>query len=343
MAPREEDVLSDARLGALSDNNLHLILFPTEKCNFRCLYCYEDFVSGGMPQEVKDGVNALIAARTPNLRALSISWFGGEPLLAYPTILAIQAKAHSLAKAFDVSFHGTVTTNGYMLTPARHEELSSLGVRLFQISLDGEQEYHDSTRVLASGKGTFQKIWSNLCAIRDQSTGFATCLIRLHLTRKNLNSLQQLIDLISREFCKDGRFKILIRPIDDYGGTGSANASSLLDALGRYNASQLLTFVPEDMRFSQSIEATNICYAGRSNSWIIRANGRVGKCTVALTDERNTIGSINSNGELCIDEEKWRAWINPLLINDKKGMACPWQALPSKTGSVGRTASSVPT
>ena len=28
---------------ALSDRYLHLILFPTEQCNFRCTYCYEDF------------------------------------------------------------------------------------------------------------------------------------------------------------------------------------------------------------------------------------------------------------------------------------------------------------
>ena len=31
---------------ALTTRRLHLILLPTEQCNFRCKYCYEDFQHG---------------------------------------------------------------------------------------------------------------------------------------------------------------------------------------------------------------------------------------------------------------------------------------------------------
>ena len=34
---------------SLSNEYLHLIVLPTEKCNFRCTYCYEDFLNGKMP------------------------------------------------------------------------------------------------------------------------------------------------------------------------------------------------------------------------------------------------------------------------------------------------------
>jgi molybdenum cofactor biosynthesis enzyme MoaA len=32
----------------LSNRIQQLILLPTERCNFRCTYCYEDFVLGRM-------------------------------------------------------------------------------------------------------------------------------------------------------------------------------------------------------------------------------------------------------------------------------------------------------
>ena len=32
----------------LSNRRLELIVMPTEQCNFRCIYCYEDFRMGRM-------------------------------------------------------------------------------------------------------------------------------------------------------------------------------------------------------------------------------------------------------------------------------------------------------
>ena len=41
-----------------------------------------------------------------------------------------------------------------------------------------------------------------------------------------------------------------------------------------------------------------ICYASRPNSLIIRSNGDVGKCTVALYDERNKIATLQPDGTM---------------------------------------------
>src|SRR6266851_4736219 len=65
---------------------LSLILLPTERCNFRCTYCYEKFKQGGMRNEVVQGVKSLLSRRIPTLHTLNISWFGGEPLLSLPII-----------------------------------------------------------------------------------------------------------------------------------------------------------------------------------------------------------------------------------------------------------------
>ena len=62
-------------------DRLQLILLPTEQCNFRCTYCYEDFAIGRMTPEVVSGVKNLIDRRADGLSHLQLSWFGGEPTL----------------------------------------------------------------------------------------------------------------------------------------------------------------------------------------------------------------------------------------------------------------------
>jgi uncharacterized protein len=65
---------------------MHLVLLPTEACNFRCTYCYETFPRGKMNPEIISGLKALVKEKATNLSNLNISWFGGEPLLALVVI-----------------------------------------------------------------------------------------------------------------------------------------------------------------------------------------------------------------------------------------------------------------
>ena len=84
-----------------------------------------------------------------------------------------------------------MTTNGYLLDSIKAERLGFLGIRHFQISLDGPEPLHDRTRLRADGKGTFSKIWDNLLGIRD-GTAPVNILIRVHLTPNNLPSMPEL-------------------------------------------------------------------------------------------------------------------------------------------------------
>jgi uncharacterized protein len=67
---------------SLMPDIFHLILFPTEECNFRCVYCYEDFAIGNMQPWLIDATKALLSKKIPHLKHLHLSWFGGEPLVA---------------------------------------------------------------------------------------------------------------------------------------------------------------------------------------------------------------------------------------------------------------------
>src|SRR5947209_15489384 len=66
-----------------------------------------------------------------------------------------------------------------------------------------------------------------------------------------------------------------------------------------------------------------VCYAAKGNSLLIRSTGRLAKCTVALNDSCNDIGSISENGEICVDQEKYQRWIAPLVESDWENVSCP--------------------
>lgn len=116
--------------------HFNLYILPTEKCNFRCTYCYEDFSIGRMKLETILAVKAFLDKRCTDLDSLQISWFGGEPLTAKDIVLEISEYATKLVDKYPrLRYKGDMTTNGYLLDYQTTTALVNVGVRDFQISL----------------------------------------------------------------------------------------------------------------------------------------------------------------------------------------------------------------
>ncbi len=114
----------------VAGNVLHLILMPTEKCNFRCVYCYEDFEHGRMSRPVVQGLRRLLEGRAPNLDSLTIQWFGGEPLLELPIIEEVQGHVRRLTREHtDLRVKAGMTTNGFLLSGELLARVGELGGR----------------------------------------------------------------------------------------------------------------------------------------------------------------------------------------------------------------------
>jgi uncharacterized protein len=306
----------------LDDTYLHLILFPTEKCNFRCTYCYEDFIHGQMDPSVVEGVKRLIGDRVEqDLRRLDISWFGGEPLLAKRIVLEIARYASDLAKCSTLSYRSNMTTNGALLDSNTCGELVSAGVTDFQISLDGWGDSHDRTRKRISGSGTFAQIWSNLCSLRRSKLDFQV-LLRVHFSPANIDNVPTLVAAINREL-RDSRFRVHFHHIGHLGGP----RDSTFEVFDYRRATEIGArlrelLVDSGQEFSHN-ESEYVCYAARPNSLTIRANGIVGKCTVALNDLRNSVGRICPDGTVDIDQDRVRFWIRGLETGERSALACP--------------------
>lgn len=317
----------DTLARCLSSRRLHLILLPTEACNFRCVYCYETFQYKRMEDWVVEGVIRLLERRMASLYTLEISWFGGEPLLAKDIVDHVLTRAGTLARAQGVKFTSSITTNGYLLNTDLFRRLLSSGLSSYQISFDGPREYHDRKRVLAGGRGTFDRIWANVVAMHEQEGAFEV-LIRVHADRENVAALPEFIDRYRDTFGDDSRFRLFIRPLSRLGGPSDATLQVLEEEESDRAIAALREYAGQSgIQQGPLMPEVPICYASMGNSFIVRSNGRLNKCTVALEHPANQVGMLRRDGTVDISTPKTLAWMRGLRSGDTEELTCPMMGL----------------
>lgn len=314
----------------MSRRQLELILLPTEQCNFRCTYCYEDFEIGQMKDNTVAAIKKLILARLPALEHFVISWFGGEPLMAKGVVFELSQFAQAACAQAGVRFESGMTTNAFGLDPATFARLTQAEVRQYQISLDGDEDVHDKTRKLVSGRGSFWKIWENLLQLRASEAQFSIVL-RLHIHQENIESVRALLRKIVAAFGADARFRIFMKAVGNWGGTGVKSMALIKDAqtvIGEFEQELVQDGWFANRGGAPAKAQFMPCYAARPSSFVIRADGSLAKCTVAFNDPRNRVGSINDDGTLNIENEKMRNFMRGFQTLDEKALGCPMHGMP---------------
>ncbi|KAG9597698.1 hypothetical protein KCV01_g8995, partial [Aureobasidium melanogenum] len=308
-----------------------------------------------MPRPVIDGVKNLIRRRVEagTLGNLELDWFGGEPLVAKKVLFEIAEYANDLYDQGKIQWYsGSLTTNAYFLDIDTLQQLVALRQRNYQVSLDGFGADHDKTRKQADGSGSFEMVWKNLLAARDWKEGEFEIILRLHVTEESYRNMPLLCREIAAAFGGDSRFMVFFKRITNLGGPNTASirqvgvdtamdkvaeACSYLTQAGvRYSngvnsqyesqipVSQIKVRKNEPKSLGDKLEsAPYICYASKPNSFVVRANGRLAKCTVAFADPKNDVGFIDAGGLLHIESEKVAYWTRGLLSGDHDTLGCP--------------------
>jgi len=332
-----EVALYQARLQQLArhfrNDYLQLILLPTEDCNFRCVYCYEGFQLGRMHPDVQQGIRRLVQKRAPGLKTLEIGWFGGEPLTAYDIVLDLTRYFVRTAQEHDVLLLQHMTTNGYLLTPDRFVELHELGLRNFQVTLDGNEEEHDRKRIGKEGFRTFDTIWNNLKSMKDGRRDFVVT-VRVNIDQENLSGIPAFVERLAAAFTGDRRFRLHLHKVGRWGGANDSNLKIFDDERALLRLYHLAK--DEGLQLDLNMNpGSKVCYAALPYSFVVRADGRINKCTVALEAAENQVGRLLSDGSLLLNNERLRPWILDGSLTDSvcqtcairplcEGNACPW-------------------
>lgn len=290
-----------------------LIILPHENCNFRCVYCYEDYTRGKMRKDVIAGLKALVNKKTSKYKELHVSWFGGEPLLASDVIFELSDSFIDSCDKDGISFSSSMTTNGYLLTEDVVDRLFKRNIRTFQVTLDGPAFIHNRNRKLAGQGGTYEKILNNLKAMSHRDEDF---LVRIRVNFDNYSAEvieSWLRDELSQFFARDNRFALSFESIGKWGGVNDGNldvcnpelASPLI--LKFIQTSLFLGFSDKTLK-SYLMPQGNVCYAAKESSIVVGSDGKIYKCTVAFNDSRNVVGQLYPDGEIAFDNNRLRLW-----------------------------------
>jgi uncharacterized protein len=327
------------RRRALASDRLHLILMPTEACNLRCTYCYEDFRLGRMPEVVVAGVERLLERRAPRLSRVDLSWFGGEPLAASDIVLRILRHAAWLAaRRPGLVVKSDMTTNGWFLTPELFAALHDLGVTKYQVSFDGPAAAHDEKRVRKGGGATFDRLWRHIRAMQATDREF-TVLLRLHVAADNREALPAFLDQVRHELGGDPRFRLFPKLLARWGGP----ADAALPVIPRGDGPAVLDGVRDQARalgvpLAEPEPGPSVCYAARANAMVIRSDGRINKCTIALEAPENQVGQLEPDGRVALRPDRLLPWMRGLDTESPGELACPKHGLVSAPVPLAETA-----
>lgn len=67
-----------------------------------------------MSERIQDAIIHLVEMHKSNLQALSVVWYGGEPLLAISIIKRLSLRLIQLCKEANISYSAYMITNGYL-------------------------------------------------------------------------------------------------------------------------------------------------------------------------------------------------------------------------------------
>lgn len=317
----DEELLYNSYKHSLLENSiLSIVIIITSKCNFRCKYCFESdyhFLPDDLKEEYANNIINFIGKNINKYRGLSITWFGGEPLLKLDLIKTMSKQIINICDCAKKFYTASIITNGYLLNKKTFSELLEYKVREYQITIDGLKSTHDELRPLKNGMGTFETIISNLKQIKDIQGSYRISL-RTNCNINVINNIEEFVDYFENAFFSDNRFKIYFNPIYNAGGSFNKGIENTLLKLDEYDlALMLLDLLQNKSHFDENwlISRLNprvLCGAYLIGNYVFTEKGQVCKCSTHYqNDDICIVGSIKNN-RVEIDNYKESIWLYDL-------------------------------
>lgn len=276
-------------------------ILTTTDCNARCFYCYE---KGCVTQTMTEKTALDVAdyiLNTGSLKAVTLNWFGGEPLYNSAAIDTICKKLNQEERTFT----STMISNGYLF----NEELIRKAVeewklKKVQITLDGTEEVYNKRKAYVyKGVNAYQRVLQNIGLLLEAGIHVA---IRLNMDAVNLSDLKMLVsELQERLGGKSGLtvYSHLIFQQEAKVNEGLATdlGTQWLEFEGTLE--QLGLRKPGGLNRNLKL---NHCTADNDSGILIMPDGNLQLCEHINSEESSHVGSIYTEERNVEVKNKWK-------------------------------------
>lgn len=186
------------------ENNVgQLVLQVTQSCNLACSYCpYANTTDNSLQRNhankhmsletAKKAVDFLLA-HSLGCEQLSISMYGGEPLIDFELIKAIVNYANQIACGREITYN--LTTNGTLVTDEMIDFFVANSINVM-FSIDGPKQIHDINRRTVKGNGSFDAAFNNFVKLWN-ATKDAKAKPTINMVLDPENDLDEVFSLFS--------------------------------------------------------------------------------------------------------------------------------------------------
>lgn len=180
-----------------SNDAINITIYPTQECNARCFYCFENGEKRTpMSEETAAKVVEYISKNVTADDEVVFRWFGGEPLVADHIIDYITTQVDSFFHG-KLRYSSIVTTNGFnisddLISRAKHK----WHAKKFHVTIDGYGEEHNRRKnYYDKSIDSYQKLLSDISKLIDAGI-FVVC--RFNLDKKNIGQLDEILQDLDR-------------------------------------------------------------------------------------------------------------------------------------------------
>jgi uncharacterized protein len=288
LVPAGEDeratLTNRSRAAAASSAHRTVVLMPTAYCNMSCSYCGQEHHRDRGQARHRESIRRRVVSiiEDEGTRSARVRWFGGEPLLAYRSIIDLSDTFLTAAREQGKHYDALVVTNGSLLTLRRARELvHRANVRLIEVTIDGPAEVHDTHRPLRGGGRSYERIMSTLRSIVDDDQCSPLSIgLRTNIDSENAAYVSNYLNDIAARGFAHPKVRISLMPVHSWSNDVTAIELSK-QRYAEQEAGWLRTMEKLGLRYNllPTEPSGAICPATSRASEVISPDARVFTCT----------------------------------------------------------------
>lgn len=276
---------------------LGLTIAPTLDCNFRCKYCFETHPKGIMTPETQEVLIKFVEQRLEVAKSFSVTWYGGEPLLAKNIIYSLSEKFLELCAKKNIDYDAFIITNASLMTDSDIENFKKYKIHGAQVTIDGVKEIHDARRKNITGESTFDKLIERVNALLNNDL---TAIVRINIDKENISRVDELLKILRERIDKHENLKIDLGKVTAFTEICKSVESDCYESeqfakimLPLYEKVFAQGFKVNKM-MGYPVPRTNYCTSDYVNSFVIDNHGEIFRCWNHVGNLKRSCGNINN-------------------------------------------------